>query len=150
MTTDRSTQLADLAHFILSVARDIRLNGHADPGIIEVSELESLVMDHIERNPGVSPSQICSGVGIRSSNTSAVLRALESKGLIRRDADPDDRRAVKVHPTALAAGNLAKVRAEWSQFLDRHLGEGVGLEAAIGVLRGIDRSISRAETSALA
>ncbi len=149
MTTDRPAQLADLAHLVLSVARDIRLNGHADPGIIEVSELESLVMDHIEHHPGVSPTQICAAVGIRSSNTSAVLRTLEAKGLVRRDPDPDDRRAVMVHPTDLAAGNLERVRAEWSQFLARHLDDAADLGAAIEVLGGIDRSISQAEASLL-
>lgn len=144
MTTDRTAQLADLAHLVLSVARDIRLNGHADPEIIEISELESLVMGHIEHHPGVSPSRLCTAVGIRSSNTSAVLRALEAKGLIRRNPDPDDRRAVAVHPTALAEGNLERVRAEWSQLLAQHLDDTVDIEAAIDVLRGIDRSIRQA------
>ena len=141
MTNDRTAQLADLAHFVLSVARDIRLNGHADPEIIEVSELESLVMDYVEHEPGVSPSQICAEVGIRSSNTSAVLRTLEAKGMIRRDPDPDDRRAVMVHPTALAAANLERVRAEWSQFLARHFDDTADIQAAIDVLRTIDRSV---------
>ncbi len=149
MTTDGPAQLSDLAHFVLSVARDIRLNGHADPEIIEVTELESLVMDCVEHNPGVSPKQICGEVGIRSSNTSAVLGSLEAKGLIRRDPDPSDRRAIRVHPTSVATRNLEKVRAEWSQFLARHLDSGAEIRAAIDVLRAIDQSITQTASSAL-
>ncbi len=143
LAPDRAAQLADLAHFVLSVARDLRLNGHEDPGVVEISELESLVMDHVQRHPGVSPSRICATVGIRSSNTSAVLRSLEAKGMIRRDPDPGDRRAVRVHPTEAAARNLATVRREWSRFLAPHVDDSAALETAVELLRGISGSISQ-------
>ncbi len=150
MAPDRAAQLADLAHFVLSVARDIRLNGHDDPEVVEVSELESLVMDHVTRHPGVSPSRICTAVGIRSSNTSAVLRSLEAKGMIRRDPDPADRRAVRVHSTEAAARNLATVRLEWSRFLASHVDDSDALETVVDLLRRIDESISRDSVSLVA
>ena len=91
----------------MSVSRDIRGHGLSDPGIIEITHLESLVMGFLERNPGAGPSTISAQVGLRSSNASAVLRSLEEKGMVRREPDPHDRRSVTVHPTPLAASNLA-------------------------------------------
>jgi DNA-binding MarR family transcriptional regulator len=101
-----------LAHLVLSVARDIRIYGHFDPEIIVITSLESIVMNHIERNPGTTPSRLCDEIGLRSSNASALLRSLEAKGMIRRIPAPEDRRSVSLQATPLAARNLEKVRAE--------------------------------------
>ncbi len=148
--SDRAAQLADLAHFTLSVARDIRLHGHADPAILEVTELESLVMNHIERNPGTSPSRICTEVGLRSSNASAVLRSLEAKGMIQRVPDPDDRRSVSVHATPVAADNLDRVRTEWARLLEQHIDHAADLAMVIELLSALDESLTANAASALA
>ncbi|RLM28254.1 hypothetical protein BIY29_00960 [Brenneria alni] len=144
---DRATQLADLAHFVLSVARDIRLYGCLDPEIIEITSLESLVMNHIEQSPGTNPSRLCDEVGLRSSNASALLRSLEAKGMIRRIPDPEDRRSVSLQPTPLAVCNLEKVRAEWGQFLARYIDDAVDLAPAIKLLSALDESLTRAGES---
>ncbi len=141
---DRATQLADLAHFVLSVARDIRIYGRFDPEIIEITLLESLVMNHIERNPGTSPSRLCDEVGLRSSNASALLRSLEAKGMIRRIPDPKDRRAVSLKATPLAARNLKKVLAEWARFLARHVDAKTDVAPTIELLNALDESLTRA------
>jgi DNA-binding MarR family transcriptional regulator len=140
---DQAARLADFAHAVLSVARDIRLYGHFDPEIVDMTALESLVMSHIQRSPGISPSRICDEMGLRSSNASAVLRSLEAKGLIRRAPDRTDRRLISVHPTPLAARNLANVRAEWAQLLAGHVDDTAGLVTAIEVLNAADESFTR-------
>ncbi len=141
---DRATQLADLAHFVLSVARDIRIYGQLDPDIIEITPLESLVMNHIERNPGTSPSRLCDEVGLRSSNASALLRSLEAKGMIRRIPDPEDRRSVSLQATSLAARNLEKVRSEWARLLARHVDAKTEVAPTIELLNALDESLTRA------
>ncbi|WOF22836.1 MarR family transcriptional regulator [Microbacterium betulae] len=146
---DRSAQLADLAHFILSVARDVRLYGHFDPEILEVTELESLVMDHVQRHPGVSPSGICAEVGLRSSNASAVLRSLEERGMIERVPNPADRRSVSVHPTPVAARNLERVRQEWARFLAPHVDDDLDLAPVIALLGSLDESVTRAASPSM-
>lgn len=145
----QSEQLADFAHLVLSVARDIRLAGHVDPEIIEVTELESLVMNEIMHNPGISPSDICSGFGLRSSNTSSVLRSLEAKGMIQRKPDPEDRRSVGITATELAAGNLDRVRDEWARILSAHIDESLDLAPAIELLGDLDASLSRIDVTAV-
>jgi DNA-binding MarR family transcriptional regulator len=147
---DRATQLADLAQFVLSVARDIRIYGRFDPEIMEITLLESLVMNHIERNPGTSPSRLCDEVGLRSSNASALLRSLEAKGLIRRIPDSKDRRSVSLRATPLAARNLKKVRGEWAQFLARHVNDTADVAPTIELLSALDESLTRAGVPVLA
>ncbi len=141
---DRATQLADLAHFVLSVARDIRIYGHLDPEIIEITLLESLVINHIERNPGTNPSRLCDELGLRSSNASALLRSLEAKGMIRRIPDPEDRRSVSLQATPLTARNLEKVRAEWARLLARHVDDMADLAPTIELLSSLDESLTLA------
>jgi DNA-binding MarR family transcriptional regulator len=144
---DRAAQLADLAHFILSVARDIRIYGRIDPEIIEITLLESLVMNYIERNPGASPSRLCDEVGLRSSNASAVLRSLDAKGMIQRIPDTVDRRSVSLQATPLAARNLEKVRVEWAQLLARYIDATADVVPAIALLRALDECITQTESS---
>lgn len=139
---ERAEQLADFAHAVLSVARDIRIAMRDEAGIVEMTQLESLVMNHVERNPGISPSRISTEVGLRSSNASALLRALERKGMIQRVPDPTDRRSVSVQATPLAARNLARVRAEWAALLAEHVAPAVDLAPAIDLLTKIDESIA--------
>lgn len=141
-TSHRTTQLADLAHLVMSVSRDIRGLGLSDPEIIEVTHLESLVMGYLQRHPGAAPSRISAQVGLRSSNASAVLRSLEKKGMVRREPDPTDRRSVCVHPTALAATNLERVRAEWAQLLAPHVPVELDLFPVIELLSTVDDSLT--------
>lgn len=140
--TERDEQLADLAHLVLSVGRDIRLYGHPAIEIIEITELESLVMNHVQRHPGVSPTRICTEVGLRSSNTSAVLRSLAEKGMIERRPNPDDRRSISVHPTAIAAENLRRVRDMWTRFLAPHVDGGFDVAPAVELLRAVENSVA--------
>ena len=122
----------------MSVSRDIRGFGHSDPDIIEVTHLESLVMGYLQRHPGAGPSRISAQVGLRSSNASAVLRSLEEKGMVRRVPDPTDRRSVSVHPTPLAASNLARVREQWARVLAPHVPPELDLAPLIALLATID------------
>jgi DNA-binding MarR family transcriptional regulator len=146
---DRATQLADLAHLVLSVARDIRIYGHLDPEIIVITSLESIVMNHIERNPGTTPSRLCDEIGLRSSNASALLRSLEAKGMIRRIPAPEDRRSVSLQATPLAARNLEKVRAEWARLLVRHVDDMADVAPTVELLSALDESFTRAGNSVL-
>lgn len=110
-------QAADLADLILSIARRIQAKETHFTDVIRLSNLDSLVMRHIDRHPGSRPSTIASDLGIRSANMSAALRSLEAKGLIRRDPDPLDGRGVIVHPTSVAAENLRRLRTQWAEVM---------------------------------
>lgn len=142
MDENRGEQLADLAHLVLSVARDIKMAGRVNSSIIEVTELESLVMGCVQGNPGIGPSKIRARIGLRSSNVSPVLRSLERKGMIERIPDPRDRRATGIYPTPLARQNLAKVRAQWAALLDDYVDTGTDIAPTIDLLHVINEAIT--------
>jgi DNA-binding MarR family transcriptional regulator len=51
------------------------------------------------RNDGpMTPGQVAQATELPSSTTTRVLDRLESKGMIERRPDPDDRRKLSVHP----------------------------------------------------
>jgi DNA-binding MarR family transcriptional regulator len=67
----------------------------------------------IDRNPGLSQSQVCSALGIKRANLVAVIDELESAGLVRRDASAKDRRSNHLHLTP--AGQRALRSAQGGQ-----------------------------------
>lgn len=143
MTTSGDEQAADLAHVLISVARKIAVRADEDPGVVTLTPLESLVMRHIDKHPGITPSRIASAVGLKTSNASAALRTLEAKGFITREPDPRDRRTVHIHPTRAAADNLRRVRQVWDSLLRPHLDSPAATAAAVDFLTALDDSLTR-------
>lgn len=118
--------LADLADLILQVARRIQTLEVGDTGGVALTHLEAMVMSRIDDDPGTTPKALGAALGLRSSNTSAALRSLEEKKLISRIPDAADGRVTRLHPTPLAAANLAQVRETWRRALAPALGGGEG------------------------
>jgi Transcriptional regulators len=137
-TSQTESAAADLAEYILTIAR--RIAGHETPDsrAVRLSNIESLVMRYIDRNPGSSPSEIGAAVGLRSGNMSAALRSLENKGLARRSPDPKDGRVVRVDPTAAASTNLDRLREEWAELLGPLLPVDQDVSAVVQYLRSLD------------
>lgn len=109
-----SGSAADVADLILAIARMIQAQEAHFTGVITLTNLERVVLRHIDRHPGSNPSTIASSLGLRSANMSSALRSLESLGLVERAPDPHDGRGVIVRPTRLAADNLERLRAQWA------------------------------------
>ena len=105
---------AEFADSVLEIAREIQFRGYTSPEAVSLTPSEGTVMRYLFPHPGALSSQVASATGLRSSNLSAVLRGLESKGLIERVADPEDGRWVRIHPTAQAIRNYELVRREWA------------------------------------
>jgi DNA-binding MarR family transcriptional regulator len=55
---------------------------------------------------------------VTAATMSKLVSALEAEGLVRREPDPDDARAVQLHPTARAKRILERGRAKRTDYLD--------------------------------
>lgn len=136
-------QLADLADVVMAVSRAIKLRAAADPAVLDLSTTEVTVLRFIDHHPGVSPSAVAAATGLQRSNLSRALRELEAKQLVRRSADPADNRQSLLQSTALAAENLAHIRAIWSGLLRDAL-EGAGdhdIASALELLGTLERGL---------
>ncbi|CAN7385978.1 MarR family winged helix-turn-helix transcriptional regulator [Mycolicibacterium frederiksbergense] len=136
-------QLADLADVVMAVSRAIKLRTAADPAVLDLSTTEVTVLRFIDHHPGVSPSAVAAATGLQRSNLSRALRELEAKQLVRRSADPADNRQSLLQSTALAAENLAHIRAIWSGLLRDAL-EGAGdhdIASALELLGTLERGL---------
>lgn len=132
-------RLADLADVLLSVARSIHAPLVGD--IVPLTATETTVMRYIDRNPGTTASAAAAATRLQRSNLSTAVRGLEQKGLVERSHDERDARSVHLHPTALAAANLRRLRAAWAGIIGGALGEGADVEAAIAVLERLESGL---------
>ncbi len=98
-----ATDLADLDQQVGYMLRQAQLAVFADfiakqrgaplrPGQFSILAI-------IGRNPGLSQTKVCSALGIKRANLVAAIDALESLGLVRRDASVTDRRSNRLHLT---------------------------------------------------
>lgn len=105
---------AELADIIVGISQELLRSGHAIPGVVPLTALESRVLRFVDRNPGRPSSEVAIAAGVSRSNLSDAIRGLAEKGLIERIGDPDDRRRVLLSVTTRASASIAALRAHWA------------------------------------
>lgn len=93
----------------------MRLQGVDEAGLGQLPPSELEVLRYVLETPGVSVSILARDLGLHASNVSATIRALTARDLIRREPDPNDRRAVRLHPTVDAAHGSARIEDAWAR-----------------------------------
>ena len=132
---DRWAELADLA---LIISREIQYRGYADEQAIGLTQSEGMVMRYLLESEPAAPSQIAAATGLQRTNLSTTLRGLEHKGLITRQANPDDGRGVTVSPTDRGRANYVRVRREWATAVRRAAADdATHLDAALSLLTAV-------------
>ena len=72
------------------------------------------------RQEGLTQEELARSLNVNKSSVTRQLAALEEKGYIRREADPDDRRSLRVYPTDRAVAlqeRMRRVLRDWSAYL---------------------------------
>ncbi|QKV79829.1 MarR family winged helix-turn-helix transcriptional regulator [Amycolatopsis sp. Hca4] len=105
------TELADrLLGAVLGVRRVVRRRIRADvPGApLPGAQVELLrvVADH----PGIGVAAAARELHLANNSVSTLVNQLAEAGLVRREADPADRRAIRLEITAAAADRMAAWR----------------------------------------
>lgn len=109
--------LIQLADEVLQVARKLQAHPLQNPDIVPLTPLETLVLVHVHRHPGVSPSDLAHELALRMSNASTALRGLIEKGQVERKSDPSDGRAACLHLTPAAEQAVAFTHRQWHELL---------------------------------
>jgi DNA-binding MarR family transcriptional regulator len=136
-------QWAEFADHVLEIAREIQFQGYASPDAVSLTPSEGTVMRYLFPHPGALPSEVALATGLQRSNLSAVLRGLETKGLVERVGDPDDGRWVRIHPTAEAIRNYALVRSEWASAIATAAAGDPAVETALPLLAKVRAGLVR-------
>ncbi len=79
-----------------------------------LTDIEAQLLFHLDHlSPGAKPAvrDLKSAFGLPPTTLSAVLDRLESRKLVRRIANPDDRRSTLIVPTALGRRRIAQISA---------------------------------------
>lgn len=127
---------------MLIIAREIQFRGYADARAVSLSQSEGMVMRYLLSVRAGAPSRIAAATGLQRTNLSTVLRGLEAKGLIERQANTDDARGVTVRATKHGSDNYALVRHEWAMAVSAAAGRDTKhLDAALDLLRNVEAGL---------
>lgn len=72
------------------------------------------------QHPGLTQEELARELNVNKSSVARQLPILEEKGYVRREADPDDKRVVRVYPTQKTLNleeRMFVVLRNWSAFL---------------------------------
>jgi DNA-binding MarR family transcriptional regulator len=75
---------------------------------ISMTQLGALFI--LERTPGASPKQVSETLGINKSATTMLIDRMEQAGLVRREPDDDDHRAIRLFTTAAGSAKATAAR----------------------------------------
>lgn len=139
---DDTAILRELADTILHIARKLHTHTSHNPLVVSLSNLESLLLMKIERQPGMSPSELSQLLALRSSNTAAALRGLAEKGMVVRKPDPQDKRVSRLYITPTAADSIMTVHRGWAELLKQANISDEKLKETVNVLMMLDSSLS--------
>jgi DNA-binding MarR family transcriptional regulator len=107
------SNLSGLPEVLFRVSNLLALDAATEAGLAELppSELETLRIITIA--PGHGVAYLCAQTKIRQANMSATVRSLMARGLVSKEPDERDRRAVRLYATPQANRDLNKLRKIW-------------------------------------
>lgn len=131
---------------LYALGRVLRLRGVDEAGLVPLPPSDLEVLRHVLDSPGIGIGSVAQDLGLHASNVSATVRNLVSQGLVRREPDPRDRRAVRLQPTLGAAQGMARIEQSWAETFADSLatlppGDRSALAAAAPALGALARAL---------
>ncbi|HEX2555024.1 MAG TPA: MarR family transcriptional regulator [Microvirga sp.] len=101
-----------LGFLLLDVTRSLRarIDEALERAGLGLTPGEARTLVHAARFGSVHQRALAGEMGIEPMTLVRYLHRLEERGLIRREVDPDDRRANRIHVTPAARASLREVR----------------------------------------
>ena len=105
------------------------------------------LLDWVAASPGCGVQDIAAGLNLTAPTVSVGVRRLEKAGLLERQPDPQDGRAVRLFPTAQGQVLCERART-FRRDKMRRLLRGLTAEESATLLMLLERAISTAEREA--
>ena len=77
------------------------------------------VLMHVEKNPGINYILLSDLLLCTKSNTTRVVRGMQTEGLINREVDPNDRRSYKLTLTEAGHDLFNRVYPDYKKLVDK-------------------------------
>jgi DNA-binding MarR family transcriptional regulator len=127
---------------LYALGRVLRLRGSAEAGLPALPPSDVEVLRQVLDAPGIGVGSLAQGLGMHASNVSTIVRGLVAEGLVRREPDPHDRRAVQLFPTMAAVQGMAMIEQAWAEIFAGSLAtlseeQRAALSAAAPALRSL-------------
>jgi DNA-binding MarR family transcriptional regulator len=146
-----TTDLAgELMRVVLSLRRVSRRRLQASLRLAPLPEAQRELLLVVETHPGVGVAAAAAELGLAGNSVSTLVNALTKAGLLRREVDPEDRRAVRLSLAPGGEQRLRTWRAERSAVVGDAL-ERVGasqrraIEAALPALHALVAVLAEGE-----
>jgi MarR family transcriptional regulator, transcriptional regulator for hemolysin len=88
------------------LARHIRSHGDHSARHHWMNWAQLMIVRRLERQPGLSQNELAAVVGVAPITVARLIDRIEALGLVKRDADPKDRRIWRLRMTLAAAPAL--------------------------------------------
>lgn len=111
---------------------------------VQITPSQLLLLDWIANSPGCSIQEIASGLRVTPPTVSVAVRRLEKAGLLKRQPDPRDGRAVQIFLTAQGEKLYRKVQ-DFRRRKARRLIAGLTPQEQKTLLDLLEKAISTAE-----
>jgi DNA-binding MarR family transcriptional regulator len=113
----------DLMDVTMAMRRLVRrrLRGVTPPPDLRPAQVELMLV--VDRNPGVSVAAAARELRLADNSVSTLVNQLIRAGMLRRETDPDDRRAARLELTAAARRRIADWRDRRAHLVGARLDE---------------------------
>jgi DNA-binding MarR family transcriptional regulator len=112
-----------------------------------VTLIQAGILFLLEQEDGQTMTALSKALAVENPTLTGLIDRLEKVGFVRRQASPNDRRAIKIHITAGGLTEAKKVKPIVRK-INREIKSGFskeGLEAFQGILQGLARKLDKAE-----
>lgn len=105
------------------ISRLMRTEFDRQVGALGVTRAQWMVLARLARRPGCSQTELAEMMEMERATAGRLVDRLEDNGLVRREADPADRRIRRVFPTARAIDQQTQMRAVADSIVDNALND---------------------------
>lgn len=105
------------------ISRMMRTEFDRQVSAVGVTRAQWMVLTRLARRPGCTQTELADMMEMERATAGRLLDRLEENGLVRREADPGDRRVRRVFPTETAERDQARMRTVADRVVDAALAD---------------------------
>ncbi|BBH68149.1 MarR family transcriptional regulator [Actinoplanes sp. OR16] len=118
--TDDAVALMHLAH---QLHRNLERRLQSDFAHPKPPEMQIVALWQVRERPGITVRELADELQLRPNNASALVTAMVTANLLRREPDERDRRVVRLHATEQARERMDRVQELFTGYLLNALGQ---------------------------